>query len=40
LEGLSLSGQVDFVHIINPGNMRSNPPVSDWQYAFGLSYSL
>ncbi|MGI6481092.1 MAG: hypothetical protein ACOXZ2_05860 [Sphaerochaetaceae bacterium] len=32
--------QADFVHVINPGNLQANPPISDFQFTFGVSYSL
>jgi hypothetical protein len=40
LSWLSLYGQIDFLYIRSPGNIRANPPVFDCQYTMGLSCSL
>jgi hypothetical protein len=37
---LSAYGQIDFVFVTNPRNIRSNPPAQDVQYTLGLSYSF
>ncbi|NCB01002.1 MAG: hypothetical protein EOM67_02410 [Spirochaetia bacterium] len=40
LSGLDVFGQVDFVHITNPGNVSTNPARSDVQITVGVSYHL
>lgn len=40
LRGFDVYGQADFVHVINPGNLKNNDPISDFQFTFGVSYSL
>ena len=40
LKGLEVFGQVDYVHITNPGNISSNPAIWDVQVTAGVKYSL
>lgn len=40
LKGLEVYGQVDYIHITNPGNINTNAPISDVQITAGVKYSL
>ncbi|HEY9054839.1 MAG TPA: hypothetical protein VIO60_08470 [Rectinemataceae bacterium] len=40
IKGLEVFGQVDYIHIRNPGNLSANPPISDVQVTAGISYKL
>jgi hypothetical protein len=40
LNALSLYGQIDLLHIVNPGNRKENVPITDLQLTVGISYSL
>jgi hypothetical protein len=40
LKGLEIFGQVDYVHITNPGNISTNPATWDVQVTAGVKYSL
>jgi hypothetical protein len=40
LKGLDVYGEVDYITITNPGNISTNPAVSDVQVTLGLSYTL
>ncbi|HWR12386.1 MAG TPA: hypothetical protein VN445_11220 [Rectinemataceae bacterium] len=40
LRGLDLYGQVDYIHITNPGNISTNEPISDVQVTAGVKYSF
>jgi hypothetical protein len=36
----SVYGQIDLVHIVNPRNRKSNPPVTDIQFTLGLTFAF
>lgn len=40
LPGFDVYAQADYINIMNPGNISSNPAISDVQLTFGVSYSL
>jgi hypothetical protein len=40
LKGLELFGQVDYIHITNPGNISTKAPIWDVQLTAGVKYSL
>jgi len=40
LRNLETYAQVDYIHITNPGNISTNPPISDVQVTAGVKYSL
>ena len=40
IKNLNAYAQADLVHIINPGNIKTNPPITDVQLTVGVSYSL
>ena len=40
IKGLSVFGQADFIHKVNPGNISSNPDKFDFQLTVGATYSL
>ncbi|MCX7028357.1 MAG: hypothetical protein NT061_12940 [Spirochaetes bacterium] len=40
LKRLELFGQVDYIHITNPGNISTNTPIWDVQLTAGVTYSL
>lgn len=40
LKNLDVYGEVDYIHITNPGNISTNSPVQDVQVTAGVSYSL
>lgn len=40
LPGFDVYAQADYINIANPGNISSNPAISDVQLTFGISYSL
>lgn len=40
LPALDVYGQIDYVQIINPGNISSNAPIRDMQLTLGISYSF
>ncbi len=39
-KNLDLYAEGDFIYIQNPGNISTNPPLSDFQLTAGISYSL
>ncbi|AEC02681.1 hypothetical protein [Parasphaerochaeta coccoides] len=40
LPGLMAYGQMDYIHVKNPGNISTNAPINDFQVTLGVSYSL
>jgi hypothetical protein len=36
----SLYGELDLVRVLNPRNIKANPPASDLQFTLGISYIL
>jgi hypothetical protein len=40
LKGLEVFGQVDYIHITNPGNISTNPAIWDVQVTAGVKYSF
>jgi len=40
LKNLDIYAEGDFIYIQNPGNISTNPPISDVQLTAGVSYSL
>jgi len=38
--GMSVFGQADLIHIVNPGNIDTNPSQLDFQLTVGATYSL
>ncbi len=40
LPELSVYGQVDYIQIVNPGNIAANETIRDVQLTFGITYSL
>ncbi len=40
LKGLDVYGQADFIYILNPGNISTNPAIYDFQFSVGVSYKL
>ena len=40
LPSLNVYGQLDYISIVNPGNLSTNAPISDVQVTLGVSYSL
>jgi len=40
IKNLNSYAQVDFINIVNPKNISSNLPIRDFQFTFGISYSL
>jgi len=40
LPSLNVYGQLDYINIVNPGNLSTNLPISDVQVTLGVSYSL
>lgn len=40
LKGLDVYGQADFISIVNPGNLSTNPTLFDFQFSVGFSYKL
>ena len=40
VRNLDVYGELDYVHIQNPGNVSTNAPIHDLQLTMGISYSL
>ncbi len=40
IKGLSVFGQADLIHIVNPGNIKDSPSQFDFQLTIGATYSL
>ena len=40
LHNLDVYGQVDYIHVANPGNKRENAPIQDMQVTVGIRYVL
>lgn len=40
VRNLDAYGELDYVHIQNPGNVSTNAPIHDLQLTMGISYSL
>jgi uncharacterized linocin/CFP29 family protein len=40
LTNLDVFAQADYIRVVNPGNISTNPTITDVQLTFGVSYSL
>ena len=40
VKNFDVYGEVDYIHITNPGNISTNSPIQDVQVSVGISYSL